>query len=156
MNLCRRYGSMQFLKLCAAFSGMNMGAAQGGGNGVGGVNIMSDLISRDALLEDLRESVNWLHKIYGDLKYEDEKRICGAEIASFSEVIMRVKDAPAVDAVEVVRCKDCANRGDEMKCPLCQYNCYWNDYERCTEWDMTDETEDDGFCHRGVKKDAVD
>ena len=67
----------------------------------------SDLISRDALLADLRESVDWLHKIYGDLKYEDEKRICSAEIASFTEVIMRVKDAPAVDAVEVVRCKDC-------------------------------------------------
>jgi len=115
---------MQFLKLCAAFSGMNMGAAQGGGNGVGGVNIMSDLISRDALLEDLRESVNWLHKIYGDLKYEDEKRICGAEIASFSEVIMRVKDFPAVDA-EPVRHASLKETGyDEAWCN-------WGDCTKC-------------------------
>ena len=72
---------------------------------------MSDLISRDSLLEDLRESVKWLHKIYGDMKYEDEKRICSAEIATFTEVIMRVKEAPSVDAVEVVRCKDCVYHG---------------------------------------------
>ena len=61
----------------------------------------SDLISRSTMLEDLRESVNWLHKIYVDLKYEDEKRICSAEIASFTEVIMRLKDAPAVDAIPI-------------------------------------------------------
>lgn len=105
----------------------------------------SDLISRDALLEDLRESVNWLHKIYGDLKYEDEKRICGAEIASFTEVIMRVKDFPAVDAVEVVRCKDC-ERGEPSLIRKGEILCdWWRCHTRC-----------DGFCHMGVKKDAVD
>jgi len=82
----------------------------------------SDLISRNALLDSLRESVNWLHKIYDGLQYEDEKRICSTEIASFYEAILRVKDAPAVDAVEVVRCRDCAlwKRVDEHcgKCPF--------------------------------------
>lgn len=61
----------------------------------------SDLISRDALLEDLRESVNWLHQNYGCLIGEDEKRICSAEMSSFAEVIMRVKDAPTVDAIPI-------------------------------------------------------
>ena len=110
----------------------------------------SDLIRRDALLEDLRESINWLHKIYGGLEYEDEKRICSAEIASFTEVGMRVKDAPAVDAVEVVRCKDCVF-----------YKPYIQEMYKgkgdCEEHDAM--VCDDDFCSYGrrlEKKDAVD
>ena len=108
----------------------------------------SDLISRKALLEDLRESINWLHKIYGGLEYEDEKRICSAEIATFTEVGMRVKDAPAVDAVEVVRCEKCMYRWKYLMCPMFFY---------CQETGKArDFTRDNGFCHKGVKKDAVD
>lgn len=78
----------------------------------------SDLISREALLADFRESVDWLHKIYGDLKYEDEKRICSAEIASFTEVIMRVKDAPTVDAIPIDTVAEMLAElfGDEIPC----------------------------------------
>ena len=79
----------------------------------------SDLISREALLEDLRESINWLHKIYGGLEYEDEKRICSAEIASFTEVGMRVKDAPAVDAEPVRHGEWRHLGGDEWLCTIC-------------------------------------
>ena len=67
----------------------------------------SDLISRDDLLKELGESVNWLRKIYVELKGKNGKSICNAEIATFNDAIMRVNQAPAVDAVEVVRCKDC-------------------------------------------------
>ena len=54
-----------------------------------------------------------------------------------------IEDAPTIDAVEAVRCKDCIRRYDTDECPMCflsggQY------YEL---------TRDDGFCDRGERKD---
>ena len=61
-----------------------------------------------------------------------------------------VKDAPTIDAVPVVRCRECKYRGDELKCPMC-----------FDEWDeedpgflRIDKTVDDGFCHMGAKMDG--
>lgn len=83
-----------------------------------------DLISRSAMLDDLRGSYNDLKNIYDKLHYPDEKEICKAELATFMEVILRVKDAHAVDAVEVVKCRDCyywmkakVNRSGGLVCP---------------------------------------
>ena len=33
-------------------------------------------------------------------------------------VLLEVKKLPAVDAVPVVRCKDCKNRGNHEECPM--------------------------------------
>lgn len=61
----------------------------------------SDLISRSALLEDLRESKAELKRILEGLGCEMEWRICEGQVSSFAEVIMRVKEAPAVDAIPI-------------------------------------------------------
>ena len=58
-----------------------------------------------------------------------------------------IEQAPVVDAVPVVRCKDCIHRGWELECPMC-----------FDEWDendihTVDHTTDDGFCHKGAKMD---
>ena len=62
----------------------------------------------------------------------------------------RVRDAESIDAVPVVRCRECKYRGDELKCPMC-----------FDEWDeedpgflRIDKTVDDGFCHMGAKMDG--
>jgi hypothetical protein len=68
---------------------------------------MAEYIEREALLADLRGSYEELRNIYNGLHYDEERQICSAELASFMECIMRVKEAPTADAVEVVRCKDC-------------------------------------------------
>ena len=57
-----------------------------------------------------------------------------------------LQEAPTIDAVEVVRCKDCIRRYDTDECPMCflsggQY------YEF---------TRDDGFCDRGERKEDDD
>lgn len=61
---------------------------------------------------------------------------------------------PTVDAVEVVRCKDCRKRGGE-DCPMY----HWQDisiYQGNDIWDedheITDNTEDGGFCHKGERR----
>lgn len=69
-------------------------------------------------------------------------------ILTLNDLINKICNAPTVDAVEVVRCAECVNRGDLEKCPMC--------YQYLPEWFPRDNTDDDGFCHRGVKKDAVD
>lgn len=58
----------------------------------------SDLISREALLEELGES---LQAVKGGTKW-----MMGTQQGLENAIVM-VKEAPAVDAVEVVRCKDC-------------------------------------------------
>ena len=54
-----------------------------------------------------------------------------------------IEKAPTIDAVPVVRCRDCIHRGWELECPMC-----------FDEWDengihTVDHTTDDGFCHNG-------
>ena len=106
---------------------------------------MGDLISRSALLDSLKKSKDGLQKIYEGLQSESELDICSGQIVTFIEAILRVKEAPAVDAVEVVRCKDCQNRTQSGGMVL---HCSLNGIE----------VDDDDFCSYGerVKKDAVD
>ena len=68
---------------------------------------MAEYIEREALAADLRGSYEELRNIYNGLRFDEERRICSAELNSFMECIIRVKNAPAADVVEVVRCKDC-------------------------------------------------
>ena len=53
-----------------------------------------------------------------------------------------LQEAPTVDAVEVVRCKDCIRRYDTEECPMCFLS----------EGQYHEFTRDDGFCDRGERK----
>ena len=55
----------------------------------------------------------------------------------------QIADAPTVDAVPVVRCKDCIRRYDTDECPMCFLS----------EGQYYEFTRDDGFCDRGERKD---
>ena len=86
----------------------------------------NDLISRSALIERLK------FKMQTDDTFNKTKS-CGLQSA-----IAQADKAPAVDAVEVVRCKDCKFQGDEDDCPLLSLSAY---------------TEPDDFCSYGERKD---
>lgn len=62
------------------------------------------------------------------------------------KLLMLLADAPAVDAVEVVRCKDCVHRGVAFECPMCSRE-YNDDYDEI----ITDYAKDNGFCDRGER-----
>lgn len=102
----------------------------------------SDLISREALYKKI------LHL------YEVDKKATGAN--AYDLCGMLIEDAPAVDAVEVVRCKDCAKRGVYAECPMCYK--VWNDEDEkfCGYYETFDDTYDNFFCEKGVKKNAAD
>lgn len=58
--------------------------------------------------------------------------------------------------VEVVRCKDCKHRGDDVHCPMCfEEEIEWDD-DGYTEADyvLHDRTIDDGFCDRGERREG--
>lgn len=64
-----------------------------------------------------------------------------------------IAEAPAVDAVEVVRCKDCFKRNDPSRCPMCYDEWYYDDDDG-SDFIRQDNTIDDGFCHVGAKMDG--
>lgn len=63
-----------------------------------------------------------------------------------------IHELPTIDAVPVVRCKDCIHRGYDA-CPMRHEDAGYDEdgfwYDR-----TVDNTEDDGFCHKGAKMDA--
>lgn len=69
----------------------------------------------------------------------------------FSDAVM-LRDSgcfPTLDAVEVVRCKDCRHRGSPYKCPMRKLVMPVEGpgaFEDCTT--------DDGYCHLGEPKEV--
>ena len=60
-----------------------------------------EYIERGALKEDLKESYDRLRAIYDSLTYDEDKQICAGQLTTFTEAILRVKNAPAADVAEV-------------------------------------------------------
>ena len=57
--------------------------------------------------------------------------------------VKQIADAPTIDAVPVVCCKDCIRRYDTDECPMCFLS----------EGQYYEFTRDDGFCDREERKD---
>ena len=80
----------------------------------------------------------------------NEKRLIDADAflekmkrtSRYFDVVFDVEEMPTVDAVEVVRCKDCIRRYDTDECPMCFLS----------EGQYYEFTRDDGFCDRGERK----
>ena len=58
------------------------------------------------------------------------------------EFVVFLKKQPTIDAVEVVRCKDCIRRYDTDECPMCFL----------IEGEYYEYTNENGFCDRGERK----
>jgi len=86
-----------------------------------------------------------------DANAADVERICCyyGDNCRIEDVQEWLDDQPTIDAVPVVRCKDCKHRGSSYNCPMRKLVMPWQgagSYEDCTE--------DEGYCHIGVKKDG--
>lgn len=78
-----------------------------------------------------------------DLKYLDTLEEVLLERGFPLDIVQSVLETvQTIDAVEVVRCEGCIKRYDTDECPMC-FAFYGKYYEF---------TEDDGFCHRGERK----
>ena len=83
--------------------------------------------------------------------YAEEDNITGSgmsydEICGYNDGIdiawNKIDQAPTIDAVPVVRCKDCIRRYDTDECPMCFL----------IEGNYCDYTNENGYCDRGERK----
>lgn len=66
---------------------------------------------------------------------------------TFQKVIEAISDMP-----EIIRCKDCVHRTDPQKCPMCYEEWYEideGDGYMDNDYILHDNTEDNGYCHKG-------
>ena len=87
--------------------------------------------------------------------YAEEDNITGSgmsydEICGYNDGIdiawNKIDQAPTIDAVPVVRCKDCIRRYDTDECPMCFL----------IEGKYYEYTNGNGFCDRGERKEGAD
>ena len=64
----------------------------------------------------------------------------------YFDVKFDIEEIPTIDAVQVVRCKDCIRRYDTDECPMCFL--IEGKYYECTN--------ENGFCDRGERKEGAD
>ena len=100
------------------------------------------LIDADALVSAI-DAINSTD--YGSIfDYNAHREVDNA----LRDVLRIVCDAPTIDAVPVVMCKDCKHRKDPFVCPMCG-ECVAPEGE---DWGVYDWGEDDGFCHKGERR----
>ena len=87
--------------------------------------------------------------------YAEEDNITGSgmsydEICAYNDGIdiawNKIDQAPTIDAVPVVRCKDCIRRYDTDECPMCFL----------IEGKYYEYTNENGFCDRGERKEGAE
>ena len=87
--------------------------------------------------------------------YAEEDNITGSgmsydEICGYNDGIdiawNKINQAPTIDAVPVVRCKDCIRRYDTDECPMCFL----------IEGKYYEYTNENGFCDRGERKEGAE
>ena len=96
------------------------------------------LIDADTLMEQIRLMAN--RTSLGEISLPS---IGGLEITGL------IINAPTIDGVPVVRCKDCWKRGG-YQCPMFYEELVSYD-EWVSDWIEHDKTTDDGFCHCGER-----
>ena len=64
----------------------------------------------------------------------------------YFDVKFDIEEMPTIDAVQVVRCKDCIRRYDTDECPMCFL----------IEGKYYEYTNGNGFCDRGERKEGAE
>lgn len=103
-------------------------------------------VDADELLKSVRESAKRAEEWLADCKAYHSAMTARAEqeILTFNECALRIKNAPTVDAVPVVRCKDCMHYGfTDNRIPEEQE--WW-----CYFW--ADVKSPDAYCSDGERK----
>ena len=81
----------------------------------------------------------------------------GKTVIEYSEcdIGYMIRKRPTIDAVPVVRCRECKHRYTE-NCPMYFHDFYWLEgYGEYVD-DDTDHTEDNYFCPKGERKEGAD
>ena len=80
--------------------------------------------------------------------YEEHTTEESGEHYAYSVALREIRNAPAADVAEVVRCKDCAKHYIVLGRDMCARNAQGSE----GHWIGLSATVPDGFCHSGVRK----
>lgn len=80
--------------------------------------------------------------------YEEHTTEESGEHYAYSVALREIRNAPAADVAEVVRCKDCAKHYIVLGRDMCARNAQGSE----GHWIGLSATVPDGFCHRGERK----
>lgn len=88
-----------------------------------------------------------------DTVYNMDVSDCANAEEAVGKIYQAIGNLPNIDAVQVVRCKDCKHR-HTFECPM--YSEEWVDFDdgfgyACSDLVVNDYTVDDGFCHCGKR-----
>lgn len=110
---------------------------------------MFDLISKNRVLSGLMNIKKLAAMYLLDGKVSKKTHDSAVVMADlFAELIEKT---PTIDAVSVVQCKDCKHRC-MAECPMHHTETYSDGDEFEEDYDV-DNTDDDGFCHLGERRD---
>lgn len=98
------------------------------------------LIDADAMRKELVETLKLCDAWMVDAKDDETKVIAQANWFAFLEAKLRLDSAPTIDAVPVVRCKDCKWKADTIGESWCDFH----------EFTILS---DDDFCSYGERRD---
>lgn len=115
----------------------------------GGRRIGGDLISRSAAIDIINEERRFIESLR-ETVYDNEDRAHNTgELGCAIRLARKIKELPALDVAQVVRCRDCSKRKTN-RCPM-----YFEEFEAVDSYDGywfgNDQTKDDGFCQCGEK-----
>ena len=98
------------------------------------------LIDANALCENIKKQFCEQCKAQGKVY---QHIVCSA--CNIDDALLEIEDAPTVDAVEVVRCKDCrkCHTYKDVITNVKQYKCYL--------WNASREVDADSFCDAGER-----
>ena len=95
---------------------------------------MAEYINREELLKDIEDSVRF-----------SARNGVSAELRGAHKIVDRIKSAPTVDVVEVVRCKDCVNFKSTSNPKYCN--------KHIDDWGNGEiYTDEDDYCSYGERK----
>ena len=106
--------------------------------------------AKEAKRLSARDILNYYRNLYYKEPIWTERGIVADAINKLLPKLSRT--TTTVDAVEVVRCKDCKHRKNPEECPMCFTEVV--DVVGGRMYKFTDLTSDNGYCHMGAKMDG--
>ena len=87
-----------------------------------------------------------------DTVYNMDVSDCANAEEAVGKIYQAIGNLPNIDAVQVVRCKDCKHRRTD-RCPMYHTETCLDDLDGFDDYTV-DRTDDDGFCHLGARMDG--
>lgn len=107
----------------------------------------TDAISRSAAIDIINEERRFIESLRETVFDNEDRAHNTGELGCAIGLARKIKELPALDAVPVVRCRECKHRCTFV-CPMYHTETCLDDLDGFDDYNV-DRTDNDGFCHLG-------